>query len=183
MMIYALAFILLSIPIFIISWKSLKTKKSHGFYRFFSWECILILLIFRIRFWFTNPFSFQQIISWILLITSVWFVLAGIISLKKKGRQKNIRNEENLFAFEKTSELVQTGIYKYIRHPLYSSLLLLSLGTYLKKPDLILLPVVILSIVFLYLTARADEKECVNYFGEEYRMYMKESKRFIPFLF
>ena len=183
MMIYFLAIVVLSVPLLILSWKSLKTKKSHGFYRFFSWECILVLLTFKIEFWFTDPFSIHQVISWILLFISTWFVLAGTITLKKRGKQKEIRNEENLFAFEKTSELVHTGIYRYIRHPLYSSLLLLSLGIYLKKPDLNLLPVIILSILFLYLTALADEKECSNYFGDAYLEYMKKSKRFLPFIF
>lgn len=35
---------------------------------------------------------------------------------------------------------------------------------------------------FLYLTALFDEKECVKYFGNRYREYMKRTKRFIPFI-
>ena len=182
-MIYSVTFILLSIPILVISWKSLKTKGSHGFYRFFSWEAILVLLIFNIEYWFADPFSLNQISSWILLFISLWFVLAGTIALKKYGKQKQIRSEEKLYAFEKTSELVQTGIYKYIRHPLYSSLLLLTWGIFLKHPDWILLLVAVFASSFLYLTARADENECTYYFGEIYREYMKKTKRFIPFLF
>jgi len=166
-----------------ISWKSLKDRKSHGFYRFFSWEAMLVLLIFNIEYWFANPFSLHQIISWILLFISIWMVAAGTITLKKYGKQKQIRSKENLYAFEKTSELVQTKIYKYIRHPLYASLLFLTWGTFLKHPDWILLLVAIFASSFLYLTARADEKECIHYFGEAYREYMKKTKRFIPFLF
>ena len=134
-MIYAIAFIILSVPILFVSRKSLKIKGSHGFYRFFSWEAILVLLIFKIEYWFVNPFSWHQIVSWVLLFASIWFVSSGTITLKRKGKQKNIRQKENLYAFEKTSELVTTGIYKYIRHPLYSSLILLGWGTYFKKPD------------------------------------------------
>jgi len=181
--IYTIAFIVLSIPIFLISWKSLKTKGSHGFYRFFSWEAILVLLVFKIEYWFADPFSWHQIISWILLFTSLWFVLAGIITLKRKGKQKKVRTDKNLYAFEKTSELVTTGIYKFIRHPLYSSLILLSWGAYFKKPDPILPYVAIFAASFLFLTARADEKECIQYFGDKYKEYMKITKRFIPFLF
>ena len=103
--------------------------------------------------------------------------------MKKKGKQQNIRQEENLYGFEKTSKLVTSGIYKYIRHPLYSSLFLLTWGILFKHPDWILLNVAIFASVFLFLTARADEKECIKYFGENYRDYMKRTKRFIPFLF
>jgi len=180
---YILAFFILSIPIIVLSWKSLKTKGSHGFYRFFSWEAILVLLVFKIEFWFTNPFSLNQIVSWILLFISIGFVLAGVMTLKKKGKQQNIRQEENLYVFEKTSELVTSGIYKYIRHPLYSSLFLLTWGILFKHPDWILLNVAIFASVFLFLTARADEKECISFFGNSYRKYMRTTKRFIPFIF
>ncbi|GEM_PF-2802292 len=46
-----------------------------------------------------------------------------------------------------------------------------------------LLLVSLLSSVFLYLTARADEKECVVFFGKPYTEYMKRSKMFLPYLF
>lgn len=180
---YILAFVILSIPIIVLSWESLKTKGSHGFYRFFSWEAILVLLIFKVEFWFADPFSWHQIISWILLFISIWFVLIGVITLKKKGKQQNIRQEENLYGFEKTSELVTSGIYKYIRHPLYSSLLLLTWGIYLKTLDWILFVVAFFASVSLHLTARADEKECISFFGDCYRNYMRTTKRFIPFIF
>uniref|UniRef100_UPI0032175CFE methyltransferase family protein n=1 Tax=uncultured Draconibacterium sp. TaxID=1573823 RepID=UPI0032175CFE len=178
-----LAFILLSIPILLTSWRSLRKYNSHGFYRFFSWEAILLLFVFKIEYWFIAPFSFHQIVSWFLLFLSLWFVLAGAFELKKKGKPTNIRNNPELFNFEKSSILVKTGIFKYIRHPMYSSLLLLSWGIFFKKPDWILLFAVISANVLLFLTARAEEKECIDYFGKAYTEYMKETKRFIPFIF
>ena len=181
-MIYATAFIILSIPIALLSRKSLKHRKSHGYYRFFSWEAILVLIIFNIEYWFTDPFSLYQIFSWTLLFISIGLVLAGTLTLKKYGRQMYSRNEESLYAFEKTSELVQTGIYKSIRHPLYASMLFLTWGIFLKNPDWILLHVAVFASSFLYLTARADEKECIQYFGDAYRKYMKRTKRFIPYI-
>ncbi len=182
-LIYLLAFIVLSIPIFLISLKSIRYKGSHGFYRFFSWEAILVLLIFKIEYWFADPLSWNQILSWIFLFISLYLVSAGIITLKRKGQKKAVWQEEDFYDFEKTSELVTVGIYKTIRHPMYSSLLFLAWGTFLKKPDWILLHVVLFASSFLYITARADEKECIAFFGEEYRDYMAKTKRFIPFIF
>ena len=43
--------------------------------------------------------------------------------------------------------------------------------------------VALLSSGFLYLTALRDELECIEYFGDDYRRYMKRSKRFVPFIF
>ena len=37
--------------------------------------------------------------------------------------------------------------------------------------------------VMLYITAIFDEKECIVYFGDKYKEYMKRSKMFIPYIF
>jgi protein-S-isoprenylcysteine O-methyltransferase Ste14 len=49
-----------------------------------------------------------------------------VILMKKMGKPEPDRNEETLYQFERTTELVDKGIFKYIRHPLYSSLLFLT---------------------------------------------------------
>ena len=167
----------------IVFQQALINRKSHGFYRFFSFEAILVLLVFKIEFWFTDPFSMHHIISWFLLIISLYLVFSGIITLKKGRNQNTNREQVDLFTFEKTSKLVKTGIYKYIRHPMYSSLIFLTWGIYLKNPDWILFPVAVISSVFLLLTAVTDEKECIGYFGDEYIEYTRKTKRFIPFIY
>jgi protein-S-isoprenylcysteine O-methyltransferase Ste14 len=173
---------ILSLPVIIISWRTLFNINSHGFYRFFSWECILWLFANNYKFWFDYPFTTNQIFSWILLFISIYLVVAGVILMKKLGSPKKTREDKTLYQFEQTTELVDTGIFKYIRHPLYSSLLFLTWGIYLKNPTTILFVVAILSSLFLYMTAIFDEKECVDYFGDKYREYRRRSKMFIPFL-
>ncbi len=178
-----LIFAILSLPVIYLSRRVIFNLKSHGFYRFLSWECILWLLSNNYTSWFVNAFSITQIISWILLIVSIYPLITGLILLKKSGKANNDRGSVELYKFEKTTELIETGIYKYIRHPLYSSLLFLTWGIYFKNTDLILCFVSVASSVFLYITAKMDEKECLVYFGDKYRQYMKRSKMFIPFLF
>lgn len=173
---------ILSIPVLLISWRTLFNTRSHGFYRFFSWECILWLFVSNYKFWFDNPFSGRQILSWIFLFWSVYLVLAGVLLLRKSGKALHDRNDRMLYQFEKTSELVDSGIFRYIRHPLYSSLLFLTWGILLKNITIQLLIVAVFSTVFLYVTALLDEKECISFFGEKYEAYMKRSKRFIPFI-
>jgi len=102
--------------------------------------------------------------------------------MKKLGKPENNRSEKTLYQLEKTTELIEQGIFKYIRHPLYSSLLFLTWGISLKNFSIELLFVSILSTVFLYLTAIFDEKECIAFFGDQYIEYMKKSKRFIPYI-
>ena len=175
-------FIILSIPVIIVSWRTLFNVKSHGFYRFFSWECIIWLFISNYSLWFVNPFGTNQIFSWIFLFSSVYLVLSGVLLLRKSGKSGKVRDEKALYQFEKTSELIEQGIFKYIRHPLYSSLLFLTWGIFLKNTTIELLIITLLSSLFLYLTAIFDEKECIEYFGVKYSAYMKRSKMFIPFI-
>jgi protein-S-isoprenylcysteine O-methyltransferase Ste14 len=177
-----IAFGILSLPVVFISWRTLFAVKSHGFYRFFSWECIIWIFLTNYSFWFVAPFSIHQLFSWAFLFISVYLVIAGAVRLKKKGKPVNDRNEITLYQFEKTSELVEDGIFRYIRHPLYSSLIFLTWGICLKNPTLIPIIVSILSTAFLYLTAVFDEKECIKYFGARYAEYMKRSRRFVPFI-
>lgn len=176
-------FLVLSIPITIVSWRTIFDTKSQGFYRFFSWECIIWLFASNYLFWFVEPFSLNQIFSWILLFLSIYLVVAGVLTLKKGRNSESVRNEETLYKFEKTTELVESGIFKYIRHPLYTSLLFLTWGIFLKNPVVELFIISVLSSVFLYFTAYFDEKECISYFGEKYQTYMKKTKRFVPYIF
>ena len=89
----------------------------------------------------------------------------------------------SLLGFEKTTTLVTTGIFRYIRHPLYSSLLLLTWGIFFKSPSAIGIFLASASTLFLVATARADEAECIQFFGAPYREYMRRTKMFIPYLF
>jgi len=177
-------FIIFSVPLIIISLKSVFKPGTHGFYRFLAWEGILWLTVCNYRFWFDDPFSFRQIVSWLFLFISVYLVIASVILLKKQGKSMDTREDKSLLAFEKTTQLVKTGIYRYIRHPMYSSLLFLTWGICLKKIDSIgVIGVAVWSSVFLLETALTDEKECLAYFGRGYEDYMKRTKRFVPFLF
>jgi len=176
-------FIILSVPLIFLSWKSLLRIHHHGLYRLLAWECILWLLISNIRFWFFDSLSVSQIISWGLLVTSLYFVITGILLFKQLGGQSKIRKDPALYTFEKTTSLIRVGIFKYIRHPMYSSLLFLTWGIFFKNTSITLLLVSLLSSLFLYITARLEEIENIGFFGPSYLDYMKKSKMFIPFVF
>lgn len=179
-----IAFVILSAIIVYISRASLFNPRSHGFYRFFAWEAILALFLLNVQAWFRDPLSWNQLLGWFLLIVSLVPLIFGVRSLVARGKPVQQREgEPQLLAFEKTSTLVTDGIYRYIRHPLYSSLLFLTWGAFFKLPSWAGLALALIASGFLFATARADEAECTRFFGEEYRAYMLRSKRFVPFLF
>ncbi len=176
-------FIILSIPLIYISRRNLKNVNSHGFYRLISWECIAWLAAVNYSYWFVNPFSLKQYLSWMLLIVALVFVVAGILKMRESGKASRSRADDTLLGFEKTTELVDTGIFSYIRHPLYASLIYLTWGIYFKHTTFVLFVISVISTIFLYLTARNDEKECTAYFGEKYSQYMQRTKMFLPYIF
>ena len=177
-------FVVVSSVLVYISRGSLRAPRSHGFYRFFAWELILALFLLNVNAWFQAPLSWHQLISWFLLVLSLVILVFGIHALRSRGKPSRQREgEPQLLAFEKTSTLVTTGIYRYIRHPLYSSLLLLAWGIFFKTPSGLGLVLALGATVFLVLTARADEVECIRFFGSEYQDYKKKSRMFVPFVF
>lgn len=165
-----------------VSRRSLLKPWSHGFYRFFAFECILALLLVNFPMWEVDPFAPHQIASWSLLLISPVLAVHSVRLLLRLGNPGAQRTEAELFSFERTSRLVTTGAYRYIRHPMYAALLFLAWGAFLKDTSVASAALVAGASVMLVLTSLRDEAECRNYFGVAYAEYMKTSKRFIPFL-
>ena len=170
-----LAVIIGTIVIMFFSWFfSVKHRRYHGIPRFFAFESIYLLTLLNIRVWFHDPFSFNQVVSWILLILSAYFGLAGFILLKKKGKSSG--------NFENTKILVKSGVYGLIRHPLYLSLFLLGTGVMMKDPKIPAILLGVINLVCVFFTALAEEKEMIEKFGEPYKEYMKETKMYMPYI-
>ena len=164
-----------TVLIVLFSWfLSLRYKRYHGIARFFAFESVFILLLLNYRSWFHNPFSPFQLVSWFLLLFSGYVVITGYLLLKRKGKPDS--------NFENTSLLVKSGIYAYIRHPLYLSIFLLGTGIMLKNPEPVQLVLGAINLIAVYITARIEENEMAVKFGDDYRNYMRETKMFIPFI-
>ncbi|RPJ23273.1 MAG: isoprenylcysteine carboxylmethyltransferase family protein [Chloroflexi bacterium] len=183
-MVQWILFIVVSLILIAISWKSLRQPGSHGFYRFFAWEAILALFVINMNVWFYKPFAWNQIIAWALLILCVIPLVFGVHSLRTRGKPAQQRaGDPALLAFEKTTALVTSGIYHYIRHPLYSSLFLLAWGIFFKSPSLPGAALAVAATLFLIATAKADETESTRFFGAQYQEYMKSTRMFVPYIF
>lgn len=161
--------------IVLFSWFfSIRHKRYHGISRFFSFESILILVLMNWRLWFSDPLAWNQIISWVLLTICIYPAVAGFVLLKRKG--KSVESLEN------TTVLVKSGIYRYIRHPLYCSLLILGTGVMFKDPGIPQIIAAIINLIAILFTAKIEEKEMTARFGDQYTEYIKQTKMFIPFI-
>jgi protein-S-isoprenylcysteine O-methyltransferase Ste14 len=181
-MIRIAVFAALSVPIIWVSRRSFRHPTSHGFSRFFAFEAIVGLIVLNAPHWFAHPFGVLQLGSWLLLSVSLVFVVWGLVLLRRLGGFRPTDEASPTFEWESTGRLVTTGIYRYIRHPMYSSLLFLTWGAVLKSVTPTTLFLGVVASLALAATAKTEEAENVARFGQEYRDYMTRTRRFVPFL-
>jgi len=84
---------------------------------------------------------------------------------------------------EVPSQIVDWGIYRYIRHPFYSAFMVLMIANTLIAQHLLALLLLVYVAVILTLTARQEEKRLSaqpGKLGVHYRAYLRSTSRFFP---
>jgi protein-S-isoprenylcysteine O-methyltransferase Ste14 len=80
-------------------------------------------------------------------------------------------------------KLIKTGIYRYVRHPMYSVALLGWLVNALLMPNYVSVCSFTVALMILFnIRIPEEEKMLVSEFGEEYKKYMHETCGLIPFI-
>jgi protein-S-isoprenylcysteine O-methyltransferase Ste14 len=141
---------------------------------FVAFEGLLALFILNGGSMFQNALGWRQILSWALFIASACFAFLGFRGLRKYGQA--------VHDWENTTRLVREGVFKYIRHPLYASLMLLSTGMLLKDISLRAASVFLLTLSFLVTASHIEESENTRKFGAEYENYILTTNRYLPFI-
>jgi protein-S-isoprenylcysteine O-methyltransferase Ste14 len=79
-------------------------------------------------------------------------------------------------------ELVTTGPYRRVRHPIYTGIILALLGTALATALYGLIAVAVLSAYFIY-SATREESFLAEQFPDTYPAYKHSTKMLVPFVF
>jgi protein-S-isoprenylcysteine O-methyltransferase Ste14 len=79
-------------------------------------------------------------------------------------------------------QLIQYGMYKLVRHPIYTGLLFLFVGNALIVGDYRAILAVVLVFVSLWLKLKKEERLLTETFGTEYSDYKNQSKALIPYI-
>lgn len=100
------------------------------------------------------------------------------------GRAQLLNFGSGVLRIKKYHKLITTGIFRYIRHPVYAGGLFSVIGLYVSFRSIILLTCVSI-LYFLVIRHRLlfEEQLLIGEFNEEYKNYMKRTKRLIPFLY
>ena len=170
-----------SVPLLYLSRKPLLAPGAHGFYRFFAWECMLVLFLLNVRHWFDQPFSAHQIVSWILLTLALLLGLSGKYALWGGGSSGQPRRDAAIIPH--AARLVTAGPYRFIRHPVYMALILFGWGAALKVASCSSVALAAITTGLLYYCSYREERENLEQFGTDYDRYMETTRMFIPGVF
>ncbi len=84
---------------------------------------------------------------------------------------------------DKEHQLIRSGVYKHIRHPSYTGLVLFSAGVALSLLSLIaVICSIIICMICFNVRIRVEEKSLREQFGKEYDQYCAQTYRLIPFV-
>lgn len=112
--------------------------------------------------------------SLILFIASAIIGVTAIINMK-------ISNLNIMPELKDNHKLATNGIYKYIRHPMYTSVILLCLGFLLTEITTVNIIAMLILTINLFLKSRLEEKLLEQRFNN-YKDYKNNTYRFLPFI-
>lgn len=121
--------------------------------------------------------SSNQTIRIIGLIFYLIFSWIQIWAFKALGE-----NYSQDIAIKKDHQLVTTGPFKVIRHPQYLSQILIDLGGAIATLSLILAPLALVQIPFLFMRANLEDKLLEKHFSENFKNYKKKTGQIFPFI-
>jgi len=114
-----------------------------------------------------------------LTIAGFGVILVSII-INLLARQELARNWSPLAGTSAEQSLIKSGIYAHIRHPIYTSGILLSLGLALVTSSLGGLALFILAVIAFVVRINAEEKALLAKFGVEYQEYAQNTGALLP---
>ncbi len=122
-----------------------------------------------------TPWSILTLIIGLgLFLPGAALVLSGLINLG--------RNLSPLPHPKEDAQMVETGAYKIVRHPIYSGIILGAIGYALFTTSLLTLILSFILFLFFDLKSRREETQLTHKFSQ-YAAYQKRVKKLIPFIY
>ena len=111
-----------------------------------------------------------------LLLGTIWFIagfsvfLAGVLLM--------VFATSN-FMTTPANQLIQKGVYRFSRHPMYLATFLICTGTGIATASWIFILLSILMAVCFSYEARVEERYCIDQYKDQYRTYMNRVPRWL----
>ncbi len=138
-------------------------------------EVVGYTLVWQGHFWL------RPLPVWRLVVSVCFFVLANALSwsgARVLGHQ--IRVDA---ALDADHQLVRSGPYRWLRHPIYASFLCVLLGTaFIVAPPLLFVLGLVVFVVGTEIRVRIEDGLLATHFGDEFHKYRRRTQAYIPFV-
>ena len=143
------------------------------------WGVLLVALAYPIL--WQNRFWARPLPYWRIAVSVSFLVLAGTLSwtaTRSLGRQWRVDA-----GLDADHELVTSGPYRLVRHPIYTSMLFLLCGTgFIVTPLPLLLLAVAIFMLGTEIRVRIEDRLLASRFGDRFREYQRSVPAYIPFV-
>ncbi|WP_317045536.1 methyltransferase family protein [Aquiflexum balticum] len=169
---------------------NIKRKFKAVMGRYYIWYRLLYSIFatfhFLLIFVYSATLIEQRMLNQSPLFTYIGYMLAGlgtIILVKSFKHFSNLKFvgltlHDDLKEKEK---LITKGIHEYIRHPIYTGLILIFLGYFFYQPSPSSMVHFIMLLAYLPFGIHFEEKKLIATYGEDYRKYKKAVPSLFPF--
>jgi len=174
--VFVVGWIVWMTPFFLIKRTGVKAQRLDRRARWgILLEAIAFSLLWQGRFWERSPEP------WRVVVTVVLFVLASVLSwsgTRALGRQWRMDAGVN-----RDHELVTSGPYRVVRHPMYASMLCLLVGTgLLVTPWPLLVLSIALFVIGTEIRVRIEDRLLAASFSDRFAAYQRTTPAYIPFV-
>jgi len=174
----------------IINWNAVKPtqevawRQQQGFRWIVGFIVVVIVLIahFFLPRHSTNFFTFSSNNSLVLQIIGSVLAITGLI-IAIIARKTLADNWSSNIELKKNHKLITTGVYKYIRHPIYTGVDLMGIGTIIASQSFFVIFFLICMMLFFVFKMKKEETLLMKHFPKEYPEYKKKTKALIPFIY
>ena len=169
----------------ISGWAAKKNIRGNNRQFSFSFKLIIMTVIVMLLF---NITGLRQLRNYHIFPSTHFvqtvgvFICASGIAVSIWARTHLGKNWGMPMAMKEKPDLVMTGPYSSIRHPIYTGISIAMFGSMVTVGFTWLIWFILLSLYFIY-SAKKEEKLMLLQFPKEYHHYMKRTKMFIPFIY
>ncbi len=135
------------------------------------WQYSLLMAFLLCGPWFS-----QHIVGLLVQIAGIFLGTWAIWTMRRS--RLNITP-----CVRKGSNLIQNGPYRFLRHPMYLSILLFFSPLLAESPSYLRVVSFIALIPGLLIKLNFEEKRLLEHFGLHYSLYMNKTWKFIPFVY
>lgn len=138
-------------------------------------QVVAYALLWLGRFWLNQPALWRVVLSAVLMAVAA---LLSWTATKALGKQLRF-----VAAVGDDHELIRTGPYAVIRHPIYASMLAVFLGTgVVITPTALFLPAVVLFLIGTEIRVRTEDHLLASHFGDQFDAYRQSVSAYIPLI-